>query len=106
CGTSRGAPHAAAFAEAARYLSTMLAKHAPVSSSLLLDASFVAGAVVGVAGLLLLFARAHWGLSLILVVTVAVGSAIGARQSNRFVQVNYESSPRLREFGYWPGLLS
>jgi len=61
--------------------------------------------VVGLAGLLLLYASVHWLLAAILLVTAIVRAHVGAQLSRAFTQVQYRSSPLKRELGYWTGLL-
>lgn len=63
-------------------------------------------ATAGVVGLLVLFAQAHWLLAVVLIATVIVVSFVEARQSSRYTQVNYGSSPLRQEIAYWGGLLS
>ena len=63
-------------------------------------------ASIGAAGLLVLYAQAHWSLAIILVATMLVSTIVGARQASRFIQVNYRSSPQRQEIDYWAGLLS
>lgn len=68
--------------------------------------SALIGAATGAAGLLLLFARAHWGIVAVLVGSLLLAGIVEARQSRYFVEVNYGSSPLRRAIGYWAGLLS
>ena len=70
------------------------------------DLGSLVAAIVGSAGLLVLYARAHWALAVVLVVTIIVSSMVGARQTSRFVQVNYKSSSLRQEINYWASLLS
>ena len=62
--------------------------------------------VIGVAGLVSLYVRAHWLLAIVLVTTVALRAIVAAAMSRRLVAVSYRNSPRRREMGYWAGLLS
>ena len=62
--------------------------------------------LIGLAGLLLLFARAHWLLAVVLVVTTALRAGVGAWQSKRWIEVTYRTSPERREMGYWATQLS
>lgn len=61
---------------------------------------------VSAAGLLALFAQAHWGLAVVLVVTMIANTIVGARNVGKFVRVNYKSSPQRQEIDYWAALLS
>lgn len=67
--------------------------------------TFVA-TIIGAVGILVLFASAHWLLCVVLVSTIIVSSLIGARQANRFIQVNYLASPRRQEINYWASILT
>ncbi len=62
--------------------------------------------LIGLAGLLLLFAQAHWLLAVVLVVTTALRAGVGAWQSKRWIEVTYRTSPERREMGYWATQLS
>ena len=62
--------------------------------------------IIGLAGLLLLFAQAHWLLAVVLVATTALRAGVGAWQSRRWIEVNYRTSPERREMGYWAAQLS
>ena len=62
--------------------------------------------LIGLAGLLLLFAQAHWLLAVVLVVTTAIRGGVGAWQSKRWIEVTYRTSPERREMGYWATQLS
>ncbi|HEV2124054.1 MAG TPA: ABC transporter ATP-binding protein, partial [Chloroflexota bacterium] len=62
--------------------------------------------VTAIAGLLLLYAQAHWLLALILIITTIVRSAVTARQMKRFLDISYGRSPLRREIAYWANLLS
>ena len=62
-------------------------------------------AIIGLAGLLLLFAQAHWLLAVLLVATAVLRAAVGAGLAEGWIGVNYRVSPERREIGYWAGLL-
>ena len=64
------------------------------------------GMIIGLAGLLLLFAQAHWLLAVVLVATTALRAGVGAWQSRRWIEVTYRTSPERREMGYWAAQLS
>ena len=68
--------------------------------------SWLLRSVIGVAGLVALYVRAHWLLAIVLVATVALRAIVAAAMSRRLVAVSYRNSPRRREMGYWAGLLS
>lgn len=63
-------------------------------------------AAVGGAGVMLLFAQAHWLLPVLILATTMVRSVLSTRASLRFLQVNYSRSPLRRELSYWATLLS
>ena len=62
--------------------------------------------LIGLAGLLLLFAQAHWLLAVVLVATTVLRAGVGAWQSKRWIEVNYRASPERREMDYWAAQLS
>ena len=63
-------------------------------------------AAVGGAGVMLLFAQAHWLLPVLILATTIVRSVLSTRANLRFLQVNYGRSPLRREMSYWATLLS
>ncbi len=68
--------------------------------------SWLLRSVVGVAGLVALYVRAHWLLAVVLVATVALRAIVAAAVSRLSIRASYRNSPRRREMGYWAGLLS
>ena len=68
-------------------------------------AQLVVGAT-GIAGLLFLFAEAHWVLPVVLVATVALRLFIAAQASHRVIHQEHADSPRKRAADYWAGLLT
>ena len=62
--------------------------------------------LIGLVGLLLLFAQAHWLLAVALVATTVLRAGVGAWQSRRWIEVNYRASSERREMGYWAAQLS
>ncbi len=60
----------------------------------------------GIAGLLFLFAKAHWVLPVVLVATVALRLFIAAQASHRVIHQEHADSPRKRAADYWAGLLT
>lgn len=68
--------------------------------------SWFLSSVIGVAGLVALYVRAHWLLAVVLVATVAVRALIESAMSRVWVEARYRNSPRRRERSYWAGLLS
>lgn len=68
--------------------------------------STLASSLIGLGGLLLLYARVHWLLAAILLATAVIRAQIGVAQSRAFAGLHYGSSPLRREVGYWAGLLS
>ncbi len=75
-------------------------------SDLLDNLSWLLGSVVGVAGLMVLYLRAHWLLAVVLVATVALRAIVESAMSRVSVEASYRNSPRRREMSYWAGLLS
>ncbi len=75
-------------------------------SDLLDNLSWLLSAVVGVAGLMALYVRAHWLLAVVLVATVALRAIVESAMSRASVEASYRNSPRRREMSYWAGLLS
>ena len=75
-------------------------------SDLLDNLSWLVSAVVGVAGLMALYVRAHWLLAVVLVATVALRAIVESAMSRVSVEASYRNSPRRREMSYWSGLLS
>ena len=70
------------------------------------NVSWLVTSLIGAAGLMALYFRAHW---LIGVALVAVMGARGVVQSyawHNLLEVSYQNSPRRREMGYWSRLLS
>ena len=68
--------------------------------------SWFLSSVIGVAGLVALYVRAHWLLAVVLVATVALRALIESAMSRVWVEARYRNSPRRRERSYWAGLLS
>ncbi|MBI3971444.1 MAG: ABC transporter ATP-binding protein [Chloroflexi bacterium] len=64
------------------------------------------GAMVSLAGLLVLFVRAHWLLAAVLLATVAARSVVIGLASKIRVRVEGDTSPLRREAGYWSALLA
>ena len=62
--------------------------------------------VIGAAGLLLLFANAHWLLAVLLLAATILRSVVAIVQVKQFVDVSYHRWASRREMGYWSGLLS
>ncbi len=75
-------------------------------SDLLENFTWVLSSVVGVAGLMALYVRAHWLLAGVLVATVALHALVESSMSRVSVEARYSNSPRRRERSYWSGLLS
>ena len=75
-------------------------------SDLLDNLSWLLSSVVGVAGLMALYLRAHWLLAVVLVATVALRAIVESAMSRVSVEAKYRNSPRRREMSYWAGLLS
>ena len=75
-------------------------------SDLLDNLSWLLSSVVGVAGLMALYLRAHWLLAVVLVATVALRAIVESAMSRAVVGASYRNSPRRREMSYWSGLLS
>ncbi|MDE2993166.1 MAG: ABC transporter ATP-binding protein [Chloroflexota bacterium] len=75
-------------------------------SDLLENFTWVLSSVVGVAGLMALYVRAHWLLAVVLVATVALHALVESTMSRVSVEARYSNSPRRRERSYWSGLLS
>lgn len=71
-----------------------------------MSAATLVSAIVAGAGLLVLFAEAHWLLAAVLVGTAILRSFAGARLTRWHDQVNYEKSPLKRELSYWGKILS
>jgi ABC-type multidrug transport system fused ATPase/permease subunit len=69
------------------------------------DLAELGRAVVGIAGLLVVFARASWGIAAVLFGTAVLRAVIGARLSRTYNQVQFGASPERREQAYWAGLL-
>lgn len=63
-------------------------------------------ALLGTAGLLALYAQAHWLLPVVLAATSIASVVIGGRQGRRFVAASYARSPLRREERYWAQLLA
>lgn len=63
-------------------------------------------ALLGTAGLLALYAQAHWLLPVVLATTSIASMVIGGRQGRRFVAASYARSPLRREERYWAQLLA
>ena len=70
-------------------------------SDLLENFTWVLSSVVGVAGLMALYVRAHWLLAVVLVATVALHALVESTMSRVSVEARYRNSPRRRERSYW-----
>lgn len=68
--------------------------------------SWFLSSVIGVAGLMALYVRAHWLLAAVLVATVVLRAVVESAMSRVWVEARYRNSPRRRERSYWAGLLS
>ena len=68
--------------------------------------SWLLSSVIGVAGLVALYVRAHWLLAIVLVATVALRAIVESSMSRVSVEAKYRNSPRRRERSYWSGLLA
>ncbi|MAG37221.1 MAG: hypothetical protein CL878_13385, partial [Dehalococcoidia bacterium] len=73
---------------------------------LLLTGTLLVTGTIGLAGLLLLFARAHPLLAVVLLATVLGQTIVHARLSRRWAAVNYRASPLRRALSYWSTQLS
>jgi ATP-binding cassette, subfamily B, bacterial len=68
--------------------------------------STLVSSLIGLGGLLLLYARVHWLLAAILLATAVLRAQIGIAQSRAFNRLQSGSSPLRREVNYWSGLLA
>ncbi len=75
-------------------------------SEILDNLSWLLTSVVGVAGLMALYVRAHWLLAVVLITTVALRAIVESAMSRVSVEAKYRNSPRRRERSYWSGLLA
>ena len=63
-------------------------------------------ALIGAAGLVFLFAQAHWLLAVLLTAATIVRSVVAGRESRRFWGVVYDHSASRQELRYWSDLLA
>ena len=70
------------------------------------DLSWLVSSLVGAAGLMALYFRAHWLIGVALVAVMGLRSIVQFYIARTFVEVSYDNSPRRREMRYWSRLLS
>ena len=73
---------------------------------LLENLSWLVSSLIGAAGLMALYFRAHWLIGVALVAVMGLRSIVQSYIARTFVEVSYENSPRRREMRYWSRLLS
>ena len=74
--------------------------------NLLDNLSWLVSSLIGAAGLMALYFRAHWLIGVALVAVMGLRSIVQFYIARTFVEVSYENSPRRREMRYWSRLLS
>lgn len=75
-------------------------------SDFLENVSWLASSLVGAAGLLVLYFRAHWLIGVALVTVVALRAVVQSFTEYHLLEVFYQNSPRRREKQYWSRLLT
>ena len=75
-------------------------------SDLLENLSWLLTALIGAAGLMVIFFSAHWLTGVALVAVMALRSIVQSVIERHMVEVTYQNSPRWREMHYWSRLLT
>ena len=77
-----------------------------ILSDFLENVSWLATSLVGAAGLMVLFFRAHWLIGVALVTVMGVRGIVQSHTEHSLLEVDYQNSPRRREKQYWSRLLT
>ncbi len=70
------------------------------------NVSWLVTSLIGAAGLMALYFRAHWLIGVALVAVMRLRSAVQSYMEHNFLEVSYQNSPRRREMSYWSRLLT
>ena len=70
------------------------------------NVSWLVTSLIGAAGLMVLYFRAHWLIGVALVAVMGLRSVVQSYMEHNFLEVSYQNSPRRREMGYWSRLLT
>ena len=70
------------------------------------NVSWLVTSLIGAAGLMALYFRAHWLIGVALVAVMGLRSVVQSYMEHNFLEVSYQNSPRRREMGYWSRLLT
>ena len=77
-----------------------------ILSDFLENVSWLVTSLVGAAGLMVLFFRAHWLIGVALVTVMGVRGIVQSYTEHNLLEVEYQNSPRRREKQYWSRLLT
>lgn len=77
-----------------------------ILSDFLENVSWLVTSLVGAAGLMVLFFRAHWLIGVALVAVMALRAVVQSYTEHNLLEVEYQNSPRRREKQYWSRLLT
>ncbi len=75
-------------------------------SHFLEDVSWLVTSLVGAAGLMVLYFRAHWLIGVALVTVMGLRGVVQSFTEHHLLEVFYQNSPRRREKQYWSRLLT
>ena len=75
-------------------------------SHFLEDVSWLVTSLVGAAGLMVLYFRAHWLIGVALVAVMGLRGVVQSFTEHHLLEVFYQNSPRRREKQYWSRLLT
>ena len=70
------------------------------------NVSWLVSSLIGAAGLMALYFRAHWLIGAALVAVMAARGVVQSYAEQHLLEVSYQNSPRRREKQYWSRLLS
>ena len=70
------------------------------------DVSWLVTSLVGAAGLMVLYFRAHWLIGVALVAVMGLRAVVQSFTEHHLLEVFYQNSPRRREKQYWSRLLT
>lgn len=68
--------------------------------------SWLVASLVGAAGLMVLYFRAHWLVGVALVAVMSLRAVVQSYTEHHLLEVSYQNSPRRREKQYWSRLLT
>lgn len=70
------------------------------------NVSWLVTSLIGAAGLMVLYFRAHWLIGVALVAVMGLRAVVQSYTEHHLLAVSYQNSPRRREKQYWSGLLT